>query len=758
MVIYGSERMNVENQSFVKLRDHIEKFIDKKEDADKWTIIIALLLKNGGSAFQTNLANCSGLSKTIVSICLSGMKKSGYVEKIRKGQQNLIRLNPKHDWSGALNEDELSKLEIIKYKEEDMQGGENMDELEVRKKIALLFEKIMLLRRDITSTEKCLKDLLENNDAISQDPIVQLLCRDNLVCVGHNDVLQAELETARKDLRIANDQIVATKSENADMAQRNKNIEDELRTAEENLNLKKKENVDLIKERSALVGQLNDCNKEVIDLKSLIADKERAIAEFEKTISNIQSGEDKKIKELTDKIAELQNADPKLNAAALDFKKIEKTLTEQIEDLQDKLEKADNNKKIIVNTYLASEKKVKKLQDENNILVRELSKLKSQQEDIQVHKDVSDTEHVNNVLSEEHEGGDSKIIASSDISSIQPVDQSHINETDKTDTLKKADSGARAENIPLLDFSLRAALNRKDYKFSPKQREFALRLLDLADKESGEVSSDNINKLGVNSSIYNWKNLLIKYGLAEHKKGTSSIFLMRIPETETKITVVNCPESRELAEILATITSLDAEELINESIKALSEKSKSTAKAAREYLADQIKAQINNPKNRTKKYPQSDEIIIPIVEKILKIIKSQVPSVPEEELPLSEDEESEIEKYLHELNMKEQTASEKIIHAVYCCTDDDGLPFDRIRKESGLDEFYKNYDEILNGLIEDGWISVLVSESGKRAKISPRNLRIILGIVKGPCMAEKILHLIDSEKGEGDLEKKYKFR
>lgn len=63
-----------------------------KEDLEDEEMIIQFLLRSGGQAYQTNIVEHSGLSKSKISMVLSKMKDDGLIIKIRKGKENLIRL------------------------------------------------------------------------------------------------------------------------------------------------------------------------------------------------------------------------------------------------------------------------------------------------------------------------------------------------------------------------------------------------------------------------------------------------------------------------------------------------------------------------------------------------------------------------------------------------------------------------------------------------------------------------------------------
>ena len=53
------------------------------------------LKKCGGQAYQSDIVNETGLSKSTISIVLSRMKDEGHILKIRKGKENVIRLAKK---------------------------------------------------------------------------------------------------------------------------------------------------------------------------------------------------------------------------------------------------------------------------------------------------------------------------------------------------------------------------------------------------------------------------------------------------------------------------------------------------------------------------------------------------------------------------------------------------------------------------------------------------------------------------------------
>ncbi|HIH43626.1 MAG TPA: hypothetical protein HA257_00655 [Candidatus Methanoperedenaceae archaeon] len=54
--------------------------------------IIKMLREKGGEAFQSDIVQEMGLSKSKVSIVLAEMKEKGTIIKVRKGKENLIRL------------------------------------------------------------------------------------------------------------------------------------------------------------------------------------------------------------------------------------------------------------------------------------------------------------------------------------------------------------------------------------------------------------------------------------------------------------------------------------------------------------------------------------------------------------------------------------------------------------------------------------------------------------------------------------------
>lgn len=62
------------------------------EDLEDEDMIKQFLLRSGGQAYQTDIVEHSGLSKSKISMVLSKMKDDGMIIKIRKGKENLIRL------------------------------------------------------------------------------------------------------------------------------------------------------------------------------------------------------------------------------------------------------------------------------------------------------------------------------------------------------------------------------------------------------------------------------------------------------------------------------------------------------------------------------------------------------------------------------------------------------------------------------------------------------------------------------------------
>src|SRR5659263_383581 len=63
-----------------------------KEDLEDEEMVKQFLLRSGGQAYQTDIVEHSGLSKSKISMVLSKMKDDGTIIKIRKGKENLIRL------------------------------------------------------------------------------------------------------------------------------------------------------------------------------------------------------------------------------------------------------------------------------------------------------------------------------------------------------------------------------------------------------------------------------------------------------------------------------------------------------------------------------------------------------------------------------------------------------------------------------------------------------------------------------------------
>lgn len=62
------------------------------EDLDDEEMILKFLLIKGGQAYQSDIVEHSGLSKSKISMVLSKMKGDGKILKIRKGKENLIRI------------------------------------------------------------------------------------------------------------------------------------------------------------------------------------------------------------------------------------------------------------------------------------------------------------------------------------------------------------------------------------------------------------------------------------------------------------------------------------------------------------------------------------------------------------------------------------------------------------------------------------------------------------------------------------------
>lgn len=63
-----------------------------KEEMEDEEMIKQFILRSGGQAYQSDIVEHSGLSKSKISMVLSKMKDDGMIIKIRKGKENLIRL------------------------------------------------------------------------------------------------------------------------------------------------------------------------------------------------------------------------------------------------------------------------------------------------------------------------------------------------------------------------------------------------------------------------------------------------------------------------------------------------------------------------------------------------------------------------------------------------------------------------------------------------------------------------------------------
>ncbi len=63
-----------------------------KEDLEDEEMVKQFLVRSGGQAYQSDIVEHSGLSKSKISNVLSKMKDDGFIIKIRKGKENLIRL------------------------------------------------------------------------------------------------------------------------------------------------------------------------------------------------------------------------------------------------------------------------------------------------------------------------------------------------------------------------------------------------------------------------------------------------------------------------------------------------------------------------------------------------------------------------------------------------------------------------------------------------------------------------------------------
>ncbi len=230
----------------------------------------------------------------------------------------------------------------------------------------------------------------------------------------------------------------------------------------------------------------------------------------------------------------------------------------------------------------------------------------------------------------------------------------------------------------------------------------------------------------------------------------------------------NCPDAvtahndiskAELTELLFHISSIKSDELIKEAEKTIKEKEANPAAIAWKYLLEKMKAIINNPTHRLAgsgiMYPLNDDALVPIVENILEVLKPKDSPGFDDNKPLAIEDAQEIDNRINKLNNKQNIdPSERIIRAVYCCHDERGMPYDQVRTESGLQNFNGNYDEIMNRLVEIGWVSVWNSGNGKAVSINPGNVRRILGVSRAYTMAEKIHHFLIEKRNDSSRVKK----
>ncbi len=75
------------NREIVILPSFLEGMGSYEDEIEK------LLSDAGGTAFQSDIVNATGFSKSVISIVLSRMREEGKIVKIRRGRENLIRFN-----------------------------------------------------------------------------------------------------------------------------------------------------------------------------------------------------------------------------------------------------------------------------------------------------------------------------------------------------------------------------------------------------------------------------------------------------------------------------------------------------------------------------------------------------------------------------------------------------------------------------------------------------------------------------------------
>ncbi len=75
------------NHEIVLLPSFLEGMGSYEDEIEK------LLSDAGGTAFQSDIVNATGFSKSVISIVLSRMREERKIVKIRRGRENLIRLN-----------------------------------------------------------------------------------------------------------------------------------------------------------------------------------------------------------------------------------------------------------------------------------------------------------------------------------------------------------------------------------------------------------------------------------------------------------------------------------------------------------------------------------------------------------------------------------------------------------------------------------------------------------------------------------------
>lgn len=700
--------------------------------------------KSGGITMpgQKDVSNSSYQSEIVVPLFLETLSKLYKLEKMFVENSGVITAlkQEKSDLELCVNE---QKSALLAIRDQVNEISEEAANLEAEK--SALQEKFILLQQKVSDFEL---------ELVKKDQIVAAVMKEK------DDTFLANKGNA-ENLLIKEGEIKKLTEKNQELQEMNN------RSGTELLALQEKER-SLISEIAALKDKLISLEAGAETVKNISAEESNKLqAEKDSIITELKD----QINDFKNQIQELEERNIRSSSEFMKLQEEKNVFSMEKEGLKNQVAESEKNRKTISDAYLAIVTEAQTFKKENEALIRELDALRegtgSLIKDEKVHVEVLPQEEIaENDIVVLNTAADSDIQEKDDLVE-DPGQQAGSIQTQQKEILELIVKGeavtikGRMKEVYSLLKKHKGSLSKLEISQYTDIIPGNLSALLKQMEKMGITEIDRANRRGHIVSIAKEVQEIIKVDVGSVKENNfeQKSILVEEEDYPDAITAYDDISKAELTEPLSHISSIKSDELIKEAEKTIKEKESNPAAIAWKYLLEKMGAIINNPMHRLSGsgivYPLNDDAIIPIVEKLLEILKPKDSPGFDDNKPLAIEDVQEIDNRLNKLNSKQNIdPSDRIIRAVYCCHDERGMPYDQVRIESGLQNFNGNYDEIMNKLVENGWISVLESGNGKAVSITPGNIRRILGVSRPYNMAEKILHFRIEKKNDSSRVKK----